>query len=134
MRNNKKVTSRLGVGKDQNEQPFIAVTTIGNYQKGQIYRVLMGGVNAAMSQYGKELKTQGGKVKFLLPSQQIVFNQHEVERSLYRLQNNWLVKFRAQLLGIRLNLSYEDQDDFEVAFADKKSPVLVPKQAEMEQV
>lgn len=133
MRNNK-VLKSLGVGKDQREQQFVAIATIGNYQKGQIYRVLMGGVNAAMNQYGKELKAWDGQIKFLLPSQQIVFNQHEVERSLRRLQNNWLVKFRAQLLGVNLQLSYEDQDDFEMAHAEKKKPLYMPKQMALEQV
>ncbi|MFN7116307.1 MAG: hypothetical protein ACK4TA_05870 [Saprospiraceae bacterium] len=134
MRNNRKVINHVGVGKDLREQLFVAVTTNGSYQKGQIYRVLMGGVNAAMNQYSKELKDLNGQVKFLLPSQQIVFNQHEVERSLWRLQNNWLVKFRAQLLGIRLQLSYEDQEDFEMKYAEKQKPLYVPKQAAYEHV
>ncbi len=133
MHNNRKVTNFLGDGKDQQEQRFVAVRTVGSFQKGQIYRVLFGAANAAMSQYGKELKALDGRITFLLPSQQIVFNQAEVERSLYRLQHNWLMKIRSQLLGINLQLSYEDQDDFEMDYSEKKKPVYVPKEMAYEE-
>jgi|GEM_PF-4793510 hypothetical protein len=131
---NTTVTRLLGGGRDRNEQRFVAVTTLGNYQKGQIYRVLFSGANAALTQYGKELKALDGRITFLLPSQQIVFNQDGVEQALHRLQNNWLMQLRAKLLGVNLQLSYDDHDDFEVIHSDKQKPVYVPKQLAYEAV
>lgn len=129
MRNDKrKVTNQLGGGQDRNEQRFVAIATVGKYEKAQIFRVFQGGIHTALAQYGRELKALNGHVKFLVPSQQIAFNQEEVERSLRRLQSSWLTQLHAQLIGVNLKLGYEDQDDFEMDYSNQRKPVYVPKQ------